>query len=186
MASQVGVQSGARLGIHSHLNISQGGILNEYSRDGAYRRPYRTGALLAHTDNDTERSLTGIGAWTLMKQFRVNSNRVGSFQYNWEMKNFDNVTAVQSRFYLNGALVGAIENNATNIWVNKSHDSDINLNEGDTLEIWGHDQGDTVYIRMFRIYYDWRIEYFGNGTRNVLNAPLALTDLDVLDLTVVI
>jgi len=185
MARQIGVQSGARIGIHNHLNNSQGGYLHEYAGYQAFRRPYRTGALAVSCANDAEKSLDGVGVFTLMKEIRINKGQVGNYQIYFEMKNSDGMTNVRARFYVNGIAVGAIQTRNLAAYGAKTDNYDVTLAAGDLLQIYGDPLGDTVWIRNFRIKYDWRIEYFGAGgaAGRVLAAPLLLTDADQLDFT---
>lgn len=182
MAVQVGVQSGARIGIHNHTTITQGGILY-----WAHRTPYRTGALAVNSPNDTERSLTAVGVFTLMKEILINAAQAGRYRIQWEMRNSDNISNVRSRFYVNGVAVGAIQTNATNAYQQKTHNYDVDLATGDRLQIYGDPLGDFVWIRNFRIYYDWGLERFSiDGTSRVLATLLPLTDVDLLDYTSVV
>lgn len=186
--AQVGIYSAYQLGLHSHLDNNNGGILNAYSRHGAYRVPYRAGALALHVDNDAEVFIAGAGVYTLLKQFTVGTvygvaTALAGVRFTWEMKNFDNLTNVAARVYINGVAVGAVQNNNTNVYVAKLTNYDAVLAVGDLLQIWGNDVGDSCYIRNFRVYYDWCIAYFGDGTYNRLTTTLPLIDADALDLT---
>jgi hypothetical protein len=163
-----------------------GGVLNAYSRYGAYRRPYRTGALVLSCANDAEVSLTGVGVYTLMKQTLINVAQEGNYHIDWEMRNSDNVSNVATKFYVNGVAVSAAQTRNSNVYGPKEHHYDINLAAGDLLEIWGDPLGDTVWVRNFRIRYDWQIEYFGDGTSRILVTSLPLSDADLLDFTVIL
>ena len=181
---QVGVYSAYQLGIHNHLNNDNGGILNDYSRFGAYREAYRTGALAVHVDNDAEVNSL-IGVYTLLKQFTVNEGQRGEFRLSWEMKNTDNLTAVHVRVAINDVDIPASDQTEnTNVYQSKIYGYDVDLNTGDRVQLLGNANGDEVWIRSFRIYYDWSIKYFHDGTNGrVLVTPLALTDTTALDVT---
>ena len=182
---QVGIYSASLLGMHNHLNDSQGGLLNEYSRDGAYRTPYRTGALAVSTQSPLEKISTSL-VWAKIKQIRVNKAYPGQFVMSWTMRNLLGAHDVHSRFYVNDAPIGADEADDSAIPVTKIHNYDVALAAGDLLQIWGYraDVGDEVAIEMFEIKYDWGIKYFGDGTRNNLATILLLVDTDVLDITI--
>ena len=85
MAEQVGVQSGAKIGIHNHQNISQGGLLDLYSDFRGFGVPFNTGALAINVANDTARS-TSNGAYTLLKEIRSNVLQPGSFLISFDMQ----------------------------------------------------------------------------------------------------
>lgn len=181
---QVGIYSAYQLGLHNHLDNNNGGILNDYSRFGAFRESYRTGALAVHADNDAEVHEPDHGIYWLTKQFTVNTAQRGEWVISFEMHNDDNMTNVNARFYVNGAAVGAVKSNATNAYQTKTDNYDVDLAAGDLLQIWTNGNGDSVYIRNFRIYYDWAIKYFHDGTNGrVLVTPLTLTDNEVIDVT---
>ena len=177
LADQIGCQSGARIGVHNHLSISQGGIIY-----WAYRCASRLGALAVNVANDAQTNLLGGLAYELLKEITVVTAQAGTFRISWDSKDGDNITEVHSRFYVNDVAVSAVKNNNTNVWANHTHNYDFNLVAGDRLQIWGNPEGDNVLIRNFRILYDWTIPRFtGDGTSRVLVTPLALTDVDLLD-----
>jgi hypothetical protein len=184
MGAQVGNYSAYQLGIHDHLNDSMGGILNEYSRRGGFREAYRTGALAVHVDNDAERS-SAFAGFVLMKQFYVNQAQRGEYRIVWEMKNSNNVTPVSVRVAINGVeIVASNQDESGNIYAQKFYNYDVDLAEGDLVQLFGDANVDTVWIRNFRIYYDWCIKYFGDGLGGwILAAPLVLTDAALLGVT---
>ena len=182
---QVGIYPSFQLGIHDHLSDDRGGLLNAYSRDGAFRKPYRTGALAIHCDDDAERS-TISPAYVKIKEILVNAAQPGRYRINWQMKNGASMGNVVSRLYVNGAAVGAVHTLNSNIWTNFGDDYDVDLASGDLLQIYGGRSGgggETTYIRNFRVCYDWGLYQFGDGGRVNLVTLLALTSLDLLDFT---
>lgn len=182
MAEQIGVQSGARVGIHNHLNISQGGILNEYSRDGAFMETYRTGGLAVHVDNDDE-VISGIDALVLVKQFTVDTAQRGEFRFTWQSRTSLLGEPVNSVLYVNGVAVGADNIHANDVYQNHLHNYDLDLAVGDRIQIYAlATMGHQVRIQNFRIYYDWAVKYFGDSGK-VLVAPLLLTNNDLIDVT---
>jgi hypothetical protein len=184
--AQVGVYSASLLMQHDHLNASMGGILNAYSRYGAYRRPFNTGALAISCDNDAQVT-DNIGADPqLMKEIRINAAQAGNFRISWRMCNVDNVSNVDAWFYVNGIVVSPIKSTTSNAWQTKTHDYNVNLALGDLLQIWGDRGLDSLNVDRFRIYYAWRIEYFGDGTVNNLITALPLSDADLLDFTAIV
>ena len=182
--AQTGILSTFQMGLHNHLDADNGGILTEYSRYGAYRRPSRAGACAVSVPNDAEVS-NPDGVWTLLKQFTVNEVLEGTFRIYWEAKNTDNVTVVNTRFYVNGVAVSGIVNDNSNVYSFATYNYDVDLAEGDLLQIWGNSNADVVWVRNFRVEYDWTLPAFGDPAlaRNVLAAALALTDADAIDIT---
>lgn len=182
---QVGLASSAFLRIHNHLNDDQGGVLNEYSRFGAFRETYRTGALAVHVDNDAEVSLAGPPGFDLLKQFTVNAAQRGAYRISWEMRNSDGMTPVHVRVAINGVDIPASDQaEAGNVYAGKIYNYDVDLAEGDLVQLVGDPQGDEVFVRSFRIYYDWCVPYFHDGAHGrVLTTPLALVDNEALDVT---
>ena len=180
---QIGIYSAYQLGLHNHLNNTQGGILNDYSRYGAYRRPYRTGALAVHCDNDAE-VFTGNAIYTLLKEILVNTDQVGEYRISWQQRSSVFGQDSRTRFYVNGVAVSAEMTEGTNVYQTETHNYDVDLAAGDLLQIYGKRVGACdCYVRNFRIYYDWRIAYFGDGTVLNLTTPLPLSDADLLDVT---
>jgi len=188
MAEQVGVQSGARIGLHSHLNMSQGGILNEYSRYGAYKRFYRTGAGIIHTSGGLPNS-TGVivpNPMVLIKSLRIDETRPGQcilhYTYACGGGGIDHVDA-QAFIYRAGALfwTGAGPNHGAGPTV-ITENYDNGFIAGDLIQVWGraYVAGDTCDILVFDIEYDWRIPGFGDGTFNNLNTALPVSDIDEL------
>ena len=182
---QVGIYSAYQLGLHNHLDNTNGGILNDYSRYGAYRRPFRTGALAISCPNDAVVQ-GNWGPYTLMKETLINVAQPGNYHIDWEMANNDNVTSVDTIFYVNDVAVSGVQSRALAAYGPKEFHYDINLAAGDRLQIYGRANGDIVKVRNFRINYDWQIEYFGDGTSRVLVTSLPLSDADLLDFTVVV
>jgi len=186
MGAQVGILSAFQLGQHDHLSAERGGLLHAYSRYGAFRTPYRTGALIVHCDNDVENSYAGIG-FDAVKETLINVAQPGRYRISWRMKNFDNVTAVHARVAINDVDIPASDQaNATDVYVGKTYNYDVDLAAGDRVQIVGDPVGDRVFIDEFRIYYDWGIAYFGDGTFNNLVTLLPLSDAELLDFAVVL
>lgn len=186
MADQVGCQSGSKLSLHSHLNISQGGILNAYSRDGAYRETW-SGAAAVTISNDAARVMTGTIGWERIKRIIVNTIGIDGFQKGSMTMRFDmqtntapNAVSAQICINHNGVETWSIVfTDATGGYVQKTHVFTGTLYEGDEVQIWVDDNGgDGVSIRNFRLSFGWRIPYFGDGTENVLTTPLPLNDTD--------
>ena len=184
---QVGIYSAYQLGLHNHLDDNNGGILNDYSRYGAYRRPYRTGALALNFPNDAVRS-TVEAAFVLVKETRVNVAQLGQVQIGFEMKGTDGITNAHGRLYVNGVAVGADHGSNSAVYVAYTDNYDVGFTAGDLIQIYAYSEGgaDTTSIRNFRIRYDWHLPGFGDGTVNNLAAALALTDVDILDCTIII
>ena len=179
MAEQVGVQSGARIGLHSHLNISQGGILNEYSRHGAYKRFYRTGAGIIHTSGGVP-NFNASAVMTLIKSLRIDETRPGQCLINYTYASGGTgFNAVDARFYVNGIPVGVLQSGMGAV-VQENYD--VGFTNGDLVQIWGRriTAGDQCDITNFYIEYDWRIPGFGDGTFNNLNTALPVSDIDEL------
>jgi hypothetical protein len=186
MGAQVGVFSSYQMGLHNHLNDAQGGALNEYSRDGAYRRPYRAGALAVHIDSDAERS-TASAIYTKLKEIRIETAQPGRYRIAWQARSDDVGQDIKTRFHVNGAIVSPEMTEGVVAYQDESHNYDVDLAAGDLLQIFGKRVGATTcYVRNFRIYYDWRIEYFGDGSRNTLVTALPVSDADLLDFTAVL
>lgn len=189
MMSQVGLASSAFLRIHNHLNNDQGGILADYSRYGAFRAPSRAGAMALHVDNDADRN-TPLNVYTLLKQFVVDYrwNYRGTVQLRWQM--FTSVPGqdVGSKAYINGAPMPGAADEVTNLAAPQdyTHDYDVGLASGDLIQIYGiriGAGGTSCHVLNFRLYYDWSIFHFGDGTTHLLNAALALTDVDPLEIS---
>jgi hypothetical protein len=182
MMAQVGVRSTAGLVIHNHLNDINGGVLNDYSRDGAFKRPYRTGALACSCDNDAIKST--VGDLILLKQTRINKAQIGTYRIEWKFYNSDNMTWVESRLALNGVFISTNRTQNTNLPVLETHNFDVGFSAGDLLQVYGTANGDEVFVEDLRIRFDWRIENFGQPPRNTLIAALGVTDVDLLDFTI--
>ena len=185
MAEQVGVQSGARIGLHSHLNISQGGILNEYSRYGAYKRFYRTGAGIIHTSGGAQNA-TNLNVMTLIKSLRIDETRPGQtllrYTYESALGGIDHVDA-QAFIYRAGAIFwtgGGPNHGAGPTIITENYDN--GFIDGDLIQVWGriYTGGDDCIITNFELEYDWRIPGFGDGTFNNLNTALPVSDIDEL------
>jgi len=179
---QRGIYPTFQLGIHDHLDDDRGGILNAYSRDGAFRKPYRTGALAIQCANNAERT-TAIPGYSLLKETRINAAQPGRYRIFWRMKNADGATTVNARFRVNGVNVSVVQSTASAVYVNKTHNYDVDLAAGDLLQIWGDPVTDEIFIDQFRIYYDWGLYQFGDGGRANLVTLLPLSSVDLLDFT---
>ncbi len=182
--SQVGIYSAYQLGLHNHLNNSQGGVLNDYSRFGAFREAYRTGPLAVHVDNDAEVQ-SAAAIYTLLKQFTVVTAQKGEYRIAWQSASTVGGQNISTRFYVNGAAVGAADTHNSAIYQDVTEDYDIDLAAGDLIQVYGRRVGACeVKVRNFRIYYDWAVKYFHDGTNGrVLTTPLALADTTALDVT---
>ena len=181
---QVGIISAYQLGIHNHLNNDNGGVLNEYSRFGAFRETYRTGALAVHVASDAEVH-TPSAATVLLKQITINAAQKGEFRIQWESKSTVLGQGITTAFFVNGVAVSPDDSHDSAIYQTVQYDYDVDLAAGDLLQIWGSRDGACeVYVRNFRVYYDWCIKYFHDGTNGrVLATPLPLTDVAALDVT---
>lgn len=182
---QVGIYSAYQLGLHNHLNATQGGILNDYSRHGAYRIPQRTGGLAIHTAAPGE-TFTGLNVMTLLKELRIDETRPGRVQVNYDYWSLlGGANNVNARFYVNGVAVGALQTGPGPTTVTENYD--VGFTNGDLLQIWGRRiaAGDECHIDNFYIAYDWHLLYFGDGTINNLVTTLPLTDADDLLNTVI-
>ena len=180
---QVGIYSAYQLGIHNHLDNQNGGVLNEYSRDGAYREATNTDTLYIHAINDTAVENCHVN-WHVMKQFIVNASQRGKYQITWESRSLYFGEDVRSQIYINDAPFGAPFTHSSNAYQLHSVDYDFDLVEGDLIQIYGapltHDN--CLYVRHFRIAYNWSIVYFGNREKT-LKTPLELTEDDLIDVT---
>ena len=189
MAEQIGVQSGARIGIHNHLNVSQGGILHEYSRYGAFRTCHRTGALALHVASDTERSGNNAG-YLLTKEILINADYVGRWRIRFDHRSTILGQFIRSRVYVNNMVVsGEFETDNTG-YVTENYNLDIDLQAGDRVQLYCRraGAGNDYFTRNFRIFYDWHIAGFGDPSLaiNQLTAALALLDNTLIDVTAVL
>jgi hypothetical protein len=119
----------------------------------------------------------------LLKEIQINEDYEGQWRISWQMRNADNVTFVGTQFFVNGVGIGAVETTASNAYVGKVANYDVNLAAGDLIQLWGDSDLDQIFVRNFRIYYDWRLSHFGDGTILNLSTPVALSDADLLDVT---
>ena len=182
--AQAGIYSAYQLGLHNHLDNTNGGILNDYSRFGAFREAYRTGALAVHVDNDAEVT-SAAAVYTLLKQFTIRTAQKGEYRIAWESASTVAGQDIATRFYVNGVAVGAADTHDSAIYQAVTEDYDIDLALGDLIQVYGRRVGAcSVKVRNFRIYYDWAIKYFHDGTHGrVLTTPLTLSDTTALDVT---
>jgi hypothetical protein len=182
---QVGIYSASQLPIHNHLNDNMGGILNEYSRFGAYREAYRTGALAVSVPSLILKDSASL-VETLIKQIRINQAYRGQWRIEWEFFSTLGASDVHTRLFLNGAPLSVDYFTTSVVNVPEAYNHDVDFAAGDLVQIWGYREGagDRVNVENFRIRYDWGIKYFGDGTSRVLPAPMALVDVDVLDFTI--
>lgn len=186
MADQVGCQSGSKLTIHNHLNISQGGFLNAYSRDGAYRETW-SGAATILISNNTERIKTGTLGWEMIKRITIGAIGIDNFQKGSMTMRFDmhtntapNAVSAQICIRHNGVETWSVVfTDVTGAYVQKTHTFTGTLYTDDTIEVWVDDNGgDGVSVRNFRLSFGWRVTNFGDGTTKILTTPLSLTDVD--------
>lgn len=184
--SQAGVQAAYMLGIHNHLNDSLGGILNEYSRYGAYRTPYRTGALAIGCGNPTERD-SDAAAYALIKETRINQLQEGRYEIHWQFRSTTGVDFVYTKLYINGVAYGAEKTTLAAAYQDAVQIYDVDLALGDLVQVWGYADNPThLRVRNFSILYDWGLSYFGDGTRNNLITLLPLSDVDIIDFTAIV
>jgi len=183
--AQIGIYSVALLMQHDHLNTTMGGILNSYSRDGAFRSFYRTGPGHVVTPGSAAASTTNA-ALTLLMEIRIDETRLGqciiSYTY-WST--LGGANHVDARLYLNGAVLGPLSHGAGPTIV--AHNHDLGFTAGDLVQIWGNRiiGGDTCNIDTFTLTYDWELVQFGSSaTRNQLATHLPLDDHDELEHTV--
>jgi hypothetical protein len=186
MGAQVGCLSAFQLGIHDHLSNERGGILNAYSRDGAYRMPYRTGALAVGCGNPAERDTDAI-AYVLVKQTRVNVMQEGRYQVSWQFRSTSGVDFVYTKVYINGVAFGAEKTTLNVAYQDAIQNYDVDFAAGDLIEVWGYADNPThLRVRNLSIKYDWGLSQFGDGTRNNLVTVLPLSDNDVLGFTAIV
>ena len=183
--SQIGIYSASLLAMHNHLNDSQGGVLNDYSRYGAYREAYRTGALaiaVSSLINKDSASLTEV----LIKQIRINKAYRGKWRIQWDFYSLAGASDVHSRLYLNGSPLSADQVTTSIIPVTVTYNHDVNFAKDDLVQIYGYREGvgDRVNVEGFQIKYDWGIKYFGDGTIMNLTSMLPLSDTDVIDFSI--
>jgi len=184
--AQVGVYSASLLMQHSHLNASMGGILNTYSRDGAYRTPYRTGALAIGCGNPTERD-SDAAVYILIKETVINVMQEGRYQISWQYRSTTGVDFVYTKVYVNGVAFGAEKTTLNVAYQDATQNYDVDLAAGDLIQIWGYADNPThLRVRNFSVKYDWGLSYFGDGTRNNLVTLLPLSDVDIIDFTAVV
>jgi len=185
--AQIGIYSVALLMQHNHLNDTMGGVLNDYSRYGAYRRAYRTGALACTVTNNAVKTQDTDLGFLLMKEILVNTAQAGAFLFRWDMNSVDNATMCHTFVGVNGVMLGAFVDRNVVGYLTTSRNYDLGLAVGDRIQIWGSTDDDTgghaVGIRNFSINWDWRVEHFGDGTSRVLTTALPLSDVDLIDVT---
>ena len=183
---QVGVYSAYQLGLHNHLDDNNGGLLNDYSRYGAYREAYAAGTAITFP-NDAEVTVINP-AYDLIKEIRVNKAILGTFYISWRMRNSDGVTSVRSKFYVNGVAKSPEKATTSNVYAGQNYTYSVDLAAGDLLQIYGYSVAgaDAIFIDQFRIRFGYQILYFGDGTKFNLTSALALSDTDAPDMTVII
>jgi len=186
MGAQVGCLSAFQLGIHDHLSDERGGILNAYSRDGAYRTPYRTGALALGCGNPTERD-SDAAAYALIKETVINVMQEGRYRIAWQYRSTTGVDFVYTKVYVNGVAFGGEKSTLAIAYQDATQNYDVDLAAGDRIQIWGHADNPThLRVRNFSVLYDWGLSQFGDGTRNNLVTRLPLSDVDIIDFTAVL
>ena len=131
MASQVGVQSGARAVIHDHSTISQGGrIFYEQRIIGA-------NVTTPITLNASEKQ-TVLGVLTMLKRIVINEDSPGSLTVFFTVARGAGAGNVESQVYLNGVAVGVSWTEDPGLGgVQHSRVIPDDLVTGDTLEVWG-------------------------------------------------
>jgi len=179
---QVGIYPTFQLGIHDHLDDDRGGILNAYSRDGAFRKPYRTGALAVFSNNPTERSTVEL-AYIKLKEIKINAAQPGRYVISWQFRGSTGVDFVYSRFYRNGVAVSTERSTLNTAYVTETHNYDVDLPANVLLQIYGYADAGTLRVRNFGLKYDWGLYQFGDGGRANLVTLLPLSSVDLLDFT---
>ena len=181
--AQVGVYSAALLMQHSHLDANQGGVLNDYSRFGAYRESVSSGAtcVIPHDPEGDEAALI----LSLVKEIRINLAYRGTFNITWQYRSTDGINNVETRFYVNGAPQGALYVTSNIAYQNVAETYLVDFAQNDLVQLYARatNAATSCRYRNFRITYDWELQYFGDGTYFNLAVPLALTDADLLDYT---
>ena len=179
---QIGMLPSFRTMQHNHLDIYNGGVLNEYSRYGAYREAYN-GATVQLTNNTERHTLDTVEH--LLKEISISAIAPAGFQkgtwgWGFQMRTSIALTQVTAGVYRNGLLLSSF--NETNIaYQAKTYNwPSVTLYAGDKLQIWGYSSDGVAecYVRNMYFQFGWRIAYFGDGTKNLLTAPLAVTDAD--------
>ena len=148
MPEQIGVQSGARVGIHNHSTISQGGrIFTEERIIGA-------NVTTPTTLNATARQEAGA-VLVLLKQIRINEDTTGSLTVYFNVSRGAGAGNVESEVRLNGVAVGAswVEDPGLG-GVQHSRVVPDDLNVGDTLEIWGR-KITPVFVEVWNMYLEY-------------------------------
>lgn len=173
---------------HSHISVAQGGILNAYSRYGAYREAY-SGAATVSLANDTERiKAAPTSGAEIVKRTRisaiVNDQQQGSFTFRYDYHNTLGVgfpiDMWIERWRAGSPTTIDFFSNDNAGYSTRSVTWSGTILPGDyfTVAFSIADAGNDGYCRNFRINFGWRISYFGDGTSRVLTAPLALSDTD--------
>lgn len=140
MAVQVGVQSGARVAVHNHSNISQGGLVDTIGRVSSATLKINNGAVRG----------TGLPFFTRLKQVRINEDSPGTMRIDYDLE----CTTVAGGNSVNGQA--RIYRGATLLWSGVDNPelagpitySDagiaIDLLAGDMVEVWGYRTGGTT------------------------------------------
>ena len=168
--------------MHNHINDSQGGILNAYSRDGAYRKMISSSSTVSITDAAEKHS--NAPAYTKIKEIKISDLtdgfQAGEFTASYDLKNIVAGKTAYAKLYINGFAVGSEMTEAGNAYVNQSEAiTGVTLKKNDLLQIYVKSQATgTAYVENFIISFGWQIAYFGTGTVKKLSVPLALSDTD--------
>ena len=178
MAEQVGVQSGARIGIHNHSNISQGGLINTIGR---------VSSATLKINNPTLRS-TGLPAFTRLKQVRINEDSPGTMRIDYDLECTvvagGNSVHGQSRIYRGATLLWSGVDNTELAGPTTYSDVGIaiDLLAGDMVEVWGYRVAGTVCeISNMVVRYTGS---FLSLLQRVLTTALPITGADV-DYTII-
>ena len=178
--STVGIVSAQLTMQHSHLNASQGGVLNAYSRFGAYRAAV-AGATISLA-NANEKIRTGPG-YALLKETTIadvtDGFQAGVFSIQFELKTGTNPNQVNAKVYINDIVKSGILSDVTGVYANKIYTFTGTLYKGDRVQVYADDPASVgAYIRNFNIKFGWAIPYFGDGTTRTLTTALTLADSD--------
>lgn len=144
MARQVGVQSGAKVAVHNHMNISSGGVIC------VEERSVGVDVTIA---NNTPRSRAGIPAFTLIKEIVINENSAGTMTVYYDLQRTAGAGAVHGQLWVNDVAVGV--DNAANPGPTTFNDIlALDLVVGDRIQIYAYTIGaNTVTVSNMQLQY---------------------------------
>ena len=130
MAEQIGVQSGARVGVHNHSNISQGGVICQETRI--------VGAAVSIVNWDIRN--TNNAGFVKVKEIVIYEASEGSLTVFFDLLRTAGAGAVNGRLYVNDVAVGVdhVSNPGPDTW------SDVLVDDlvvGDRIQIYAHATG---------------------------------------------